>query len=167
MTEEKLKVLFLCTGNSARSIMAEALLQKMGQNQFEAYSAGSIPKGYVNPFAIEVLKANNFNTDMFRSKSWDEFEGGDAPKLDFVFTVCDNAANELCPIWAGHPISAHWGIEDPDNPKLSDDEQRTLFQSTYRQLEHRIKIFTDLSFNNLDSSSLQKELDDIGKIKLD
>jgi arsenate reductase (thioredoxin) len=158
-----LNVLFLCTGNSARSIMAEALLQRYGQGKFEAHSAGSIPKGQVNPFAIKLLKAKNFNTDTFRSKSWNEFDKEGAPKLDFIFTICDRAANEVCPIWPGQPMSAHWGIEDPDKPELSDDEQYKLFQKAYSELEHRIKNFIRLPFDNLDSLSLQKELDEIGK----
>jgi len=118
MSQKIYKVLFLCTGNSARSIMAEALLQRWGQGRFEVYSAGSMPKGQVNHFAIELLKANNFKTDSFRSKSWDEFEKEGAPKLDYIFTVCDRAANEVCPIWHGQPISAHWGIEDPDKTRI-------------------------------------------------
>jgi protein-tyrosine-phosphatase len=165
MSQKFFKVLFLCTGNSARSIIAEALLQRLGRERFEAYSAGSSPKGQVNPFAIELLNANNFKTDSFRSKSWDEFEKDDAPKLDFIFTVCDNAANEVCPIWPGQPISAHWGIEDPDKPELSDNEQRKLFQKAFRELEQRIKIFTDLRLDRLDNMSLQKRLDDIGKVE--
>jgi protein-tyrosine-phosphatase len=165
MSQKIIKVLFLCTGNSARSIIAEALLQRIGQGRFEAYSAGSVPKGQVNPFAIELLDANNFKTDSFRSKSWDEFEKEDAPKLDFIFTVCDDAANEVCPIWPGQPISAHWGIEDPDKPELSDNEQRKLFQKAFRELEKRIKIFTDLRLDGLDNLSLQEGLDDIGKVE--
>jgi protein-tyrosine-phosphatase len=163
MSEKKLNVLFLCTGNSARSIMAEALLQRWGADHFNSYSAGSIPKGRVNPFAIEILKANNFNPDSFRSKSWKEFEGGDAPKMDFVFTVCDNAANEVCPIWPGQPMFAHWGIEDPDKSELSDEDQRKLFQKAFREIDQRIKIFIYLRFDKLDNLSLQKELDHIGK----
>lgn len=162
MSQKIYKVLFLCTGNSARSIMAEALLQRWGQGQFEAYSAGSMPKGQVNRFAIELLKANNFKTDSFRSKSWDEFEKEGAPKLDFVFTVCDRAANEVCPIWPGQPMSAHWGIEDPDKPELSDDEQRKLFQKAFWEIDHRLKLFTSLPIDKLDNSSLQKQLDEIG-----
>jgi len=163
MSGKVLNVLFLCTGNSARSIMAEALLQRCGSGLFNSYSAGSIAKGQVNPFAIKLLKANNFKTDLFRSKSWNEFEGETAPEFDFIFTVCDRAANEVCPVWPGQPMSAHWGIEDPDKPELSDDEQYKLFQKAFSELEHRIKIFTCLSFDNLDSVSLQKELDEIGK----
>jgi arsenate reductase (thioredoxin) len=165
MTKEKLKVLFLCTGNSARSIIAEALLKRLGKDRFESYSAGSIPRGKVNPFVLEILKMHDFDTDSFRSKSWDEYATENSPKFDFIFTVCDQAANEICPVWPGQPISAHWRIEDPDNPELSDSEQRKLFQRTYHQLEHRIKIFTDLSFDNMESTSMQKELDDIGKVK--
>ena len=163
MSKKPLNVLFLCTGNSARSIMAEALLQRWGSDQFNSYSAGSIPKGQVNPFAIKLLKANSFKTDLFRSKSWNEFEGENVPEFDFIFTVCDHAANEVCAVWPGQPMSAHWGIEDPDKPELSDDEQYKLFQKAFLELEHRIKIFTCLPFDNLDPLSLQKELDEIGK----
>ncbi len=163
MTKEKLKVLFLCTGNSARSIMAEALLQHWGLDKFDAYSAGSMPKGQVNPFALEILKSNGFNVESFRSKSWKEFEGNNAPDLDFVFTVCDRAANETCPIWPGQPITAHWGIEDPDRPDLPIEDQRQLFKKAYMEMDHRIKIFTCLPFEKLEQYSLQKKLDDIGK----
>lgn len=142
--------------------MAEALLQRWGIGKFNSYSAGSMPRGQVNPFAIQLLQRNNFKTDSFRSKSWDEFAKDDAPKLDFVFTVCDNAANEVCPIWPGQPMSAHWGIEDPDQPELSDDEQYRLFEKTFRELDHRIKIFTHLSLEKLDQLSLQNKLDEIG-----
>ncbi|MBL1142024.1 MAG: arsenate reductase ArsC [Proteobacteria bacterium] len=162
MSGKNINVLFLCTGNSARSIMAEALLQRWGLNRFNSFSAGSIPKGRVNPFAIELLQKNNFKTDSFRSKNWDEFAKDDAPKLDFVFTVCDNAANEVCPVWPGQPMSAHWGIEDPDKPELSDDEQRKLFQKAYWELDHRMKIFTSLPLDKLDKLSLQKKLEEIG-----
>jgi len=158
-------VLFLCTGNSARSIMAEALLQRWGSDRFNSYSAGSTPKDQVNPFAIELLKINNFETALFRSKSWNEFEGKKAPKFDFIFTVCDRAANETCPVWPGQPMSAHWGIEDPDRAELSIDKQRKLFQKAFLELEHRIKNFTCLPFEHLDRSALQKELDEIGKPK--
>lgn len=162
MAEKKLNVLFLCTGNSARSIMAEALLQRRGLGKFNSYSAGSMPRGQVNPLAIELLKNNNFKTDSFRSKSWDEFAKDDAPKLDFVFTVCDRAANEVCPVWPGQPISAHWGIEDPDQPELNIDKQRKLFQKAFWELDHRLKIFTSLPLDKLDKLSLQKKLDEIG-----
>lgn len=163
MIEKKLNVLFLCTGNSARSILAEALLQRRGSGQFQAYSAGSKPKGRVHPLAIELLQSKNYKTDLFRSKSWDEFEKKDAPKLDFVFTVCDRAANEVCPIWPGQPMSAHWGIEDPDKPELEEDEQRRLFEKAYWEMDHRIKIFSSLPLEKLDKLSLLKELELIGK----
>jgi arsenate reductase (thioredoxin) len=163
MSNELLNVLFLCTGNSARSIMAEALLQRWGLGKFTSYSAGSMPKGKVNPFALETLRRNNFSTEQFRSKSWKEFSGDGAPSMDFVFTVCDCAASEVCPIWPGQPMSTHWGIEDPDRPDLSEEEQRQLFQKTFWELDHRIKIFTNLPLNKLDSLSLQRQLDDIGK----
>jgi arsenate reductase (thioredoxin) len=164
MSHKIYNVLFLCTGNSARSIMAEALLQRLGEGRFRAFSAGSIPRGKVNPFAIELLKANNYKTDAFRSKSWDEFSGDDAPILDFVFTVCGRAANEVCPVWLGQPVSAHWGVEDPDQAELSDDEQRKLFQKAYRILEHRLKMLIHLALDNPDKSALQKELEKIGNI---
>lgn len=167
MSQKKFNVLFLCTGNSARSIMAEALLQRWGLGRFEAYSAGSMPKGRVHPLAIEILQRNNFNTDSFRSKSWEEFSKDNGPELDFVFTVCDRAANEVCPIWPGQPISAHWGVEDPDKPELSEDEQRQLFRKAYWELDHRIKIFTSLPIDKLDKLSLQKKLDEIGKLYSD
>lgn len=162
MSDQKLNVLFLCTGNSARSIMAEALLQRWGLGRFGSYSAGSTPKGQVNPFALEVLQSNNFATENFRSKSWDEFIKEDAPKMDFVFTVCDNAANEVCPVWPGQPMSAHWGIEDPDQPELSEDEQQRLFLKAYLEMDYRIKMFTSLPLEKLDKLSLQNKLDEIG-----
>lgn len=162
MSDQKLNVLFLCTGNSARSIMAEALLQRWGLGRFGSYSAGSTPKGQVNPFALEVLQSNNFATENFRSKSWNEFTKEDAPKMDFVFTVCDNAANEVCPVWPGQPMSAHWGIEDPDQPELSEDEQQRLFLKAYLEMDYRIKMFTSLPLEKLDKLSLQNKLDEIG-----
>ena len=162
MSDQKFNVLFLCTGNSARSIMAEALLQRWGLGRFGSYSAGSTPKGQVNPFALEVLQSNNFATENFRSKSWNEFIKEDAPKMDFVFTVCDNAANEVCPVWPGQPMSAHWGIEDPDQPELSEDEQQRLFLKAYLEMDYRIKMFTSLPLEKLDKLSLQNKLDEIG-----
>lgn len=155
-------VLFLCTGNSARSIMAEALLQRRGAGRFKAYSAGSFPKGRVHPLAMEILKKYSFQTDGLRSKNWDEFSGEHAPRLDFVLTVCGRAAGEVCPVWPGQPVTAHWGITDPDRPELSEAEQRRLFQKAYRALDHRIKIFTTLPLDKLDKLSLQKQLDQIG-----
>lgn len=162
MPQKIFNVLFLCTGNSARSIMAEAILQRLGDGRFMAFSAGSIPRGKVNPFAIELLKVKDFKTNAFRSKSWDEFAGVDAPILDFVFTVCGRAANKTCPVWNGQAISAHWGVDDPDQSMLSDDEQRRLFQKAYQTLEYQIKIFIQLLLDNPDKSVLQKELEKIG-----
>jgi arsenate reductase len=163
MKDDIFNVLFLCTGNSARSIMAEALLQRWGLGKFRSYSAGSMPKGRVHPLALEILKKNHFNTDGFRSKSWEEFSEPDAPPLDFVFTVCDRAANEVCPVWPGQPMTAHWGIADPDRPDLSESEQRKLFQKACYELDHRIKIFTSLPLDKLDRVALQKRLSEIGK----
>ena len=163
MGKEYFNVLFLCTGNSARSIMAEALMGRWGIGKFRAYSAGSFPKGKVNPLALELLEKYNFNTSKFRSKSWGEFATKDAPKMDFVFTVCDKAAREVCPIWPGQPMTAHWGIADPDQTDLPLDEQRKLFKKAYIDLDHRIKIFASLPFEKLGKYSLQKKLDEIGK----
>jgi arsenate reductase (thioredoxin) len=157
------KVMFLCTGNSARSIMAEALLQRRGKGRFEAFSAGSMPRGKVNPFALELLQAENFKTENFRSKSWNEFAEDNAVKLDFIFTVCDNAANEVCPLWPGQPVSAHWGIADPDQPGLASDEQAQLFKKAFSELDYRISQFINLPFEQLDTLSLQQKLDDIGR----
>ena len=162
MSKPLLNVLFLCTGNSARSIMAEAILNRWGPGKFKAYSAGSTPKGRVNPLTMEILKKSGFNTAHYRSKSWDEFAGKDAPKMDYVFTVCDNAANEVCPVWPGQPMTAHWGIEDPDRSDLPIEERRRLFTRAFRELDRRIKIFTALPLDKLEKFSLQKQLDDIG-----
>ena len=163
MEDKRFNVLFLCTGNSARSIMAEALLNRRGNGRFKAYSAGSHPKGKVHPQAVDLLTRYGFNPQDYRSKSWDEFGGDDAPKMDFVFTVCDNAANEACPIWLGQPMSAHWGIKDPDQPDLPADVHAKLFQKTFRELDHRIKIFTVLPLDKLEMISLQQHLDEIGR----
>ena len=159
-----MNVLFLCTGNSARSIFAEASLQRRGQGRFSAYSAGSMPKGRVNPLAAELLQKNDYDVSKFRSKSWDEFSADNAPLLDFVFTVCDNAANEVCPVWPGQPISAHWGVYDPDQPDLPIEQQRQLMKRAYMELDHRIRIFTALPFDKLEKLSLQKQLEEIGRI---
>jgi len=155
-------VLFLCTGNSARSIMAEAALSRWGAEKFQAFSAGSHPAGAVNPFAEELLKSLKYDTGGFRSKSWDEFAGEGAADLDFVFTVCDNAAGEVCPIWPGQPMTAHWGVEDPAAFVGPDDKKRKFFLRSYLELESRIKIFTDLRFDALDRLSLQARLREIG-----
>ena len=165
MNHEPYNVLFLCTGNSARSIMAEALLARWGLGKFRAYSAGSYPKGRVHPTAIKILEMHNFDTSQFRSKSWDEFSGDSAPKLDFVFTVCDRAASETCPVWPGQPMTAHWGIADPDREYGSEEEESRGFLRSYLELEARIKIFTSLPIEGLDHLSLQKRLDNIGKIQ--
>ena len=156
-------VLFLCTGNSARSIMAKAILQRVGAGKFVAYSAGSHPKGAVNPHAIKLLQRFNYKTDGFRSKSWDEFAQAGAPALDFVFTVCDNAAGEVCPIWPGQPMTAHWGVPDPAAViGGSEAEIAAAFADAYGRLQNRITIFVNLPFAGLDRLSLQKRLDAIG-----
>ena len=156
-------VLFLCTGNSARSILAEAILNREGKGKFVGYSAGSQPKGAVHPFAIDLLKKLNHPTDQLRSKSWDEFAVAGAPEMDFVFTVCDNAAGEVCPVWPGQPMTAHWGLPDPAAAEGSEAEQRLAFADAYRQLNNRISIFTSLPIASLDRLSLQKRLEDIGR----
>ena len=156
-------VLFLCTGNSARSILAEALLNKFGKGKFVAYSAGSMPTGRVNPNAITLLDRLGFNTQGFRSKSWSEFSGPDALELDFVFTVCDNAANEVCPFWPGQPMTAHWGIPDPAAVEGTQIEIDHAFQTALRVLQRRIELFANLPVKSLDRMSLKKHLDDIGK----
>ena len=158
-------VLFLCTGNSARSIMAECILNRWGQGRFKAYSAGSHPTGKVNAYALELLKNQNYPTAELRSKSWGEFAGRDALKLDFVFTVCDDAANEVCPVWPGQPMSAHWGVPDPARVEGSEAVKRAAFADTMRMLTQRISIFTSLPLASLDKLSLQKRLDEIGTIK--
>lgn len=156
-------VLFLCSGNSARSIMAEAILNRWGQGRFRAYSAGSQPRGEVHPIVLDLLRRQNFDTGFARSKSWDEFNQPGAPALDFVFTVCDIAAAEVCPAWPGQPMTAHWGIPDPIAVIGSQAERRVAFAETYRQLNNRISIFVNLPIASLDQLSLQKRLDAIGK----
>jgi arsenate reductase len=156
-------VLFLCTGNSARSILAEAILQREGAGTFSAYSAGSHPKGRVHPYAIELLQKLGHPVDGLRSKSWDEFAAPAAPKLDFVFTVCDDAANEVCPVWPGQPMTAHWGLLDPVAVEGSEAERRLAFAETYRMLKNRITAFINLPVASLDRMSLQNKLAAIGK----
>jgi arsenate reductase (thioredoxin) len=158
-------VLFLCTGNSARSIMAEAILNRAGQQKFRAYSAGSHPKGRVHPYAIELLERLHFDISRLRSKSWEEFTRPEAPKLDFVFTVCDNAAAEACPVWPGQPMTAHWGIPDPAEATGSEAEIRLAFADALRMLTNRINIFISLPMRSLDQLALQNRLDAIGKMK--
>jgi protein-tyrosine-phosphatase len=157
-------VLFLCTGNSARSIMAEALLNRAGQGKFCAFSAGSHPKGQVHPYALDLLRQLNFDVTAVRSKSWTDFCGPDAPKLDFVFTVCDNAAAETCPVWPGQPMSAHWGVPDPAAATGNEAEIRLAFADTFRMLSNRINLFVSLPIRSLDQISLQNRLRAIGRI---
>ncbi|MBA3678120.1 MAG: arsenate reductase ArsC [Sphingosinicella sp.] len=156
-------VLFLCTGNSARSILAEALLSRDGEGRFRAFSAGSFPKGQVHPMALEVLRDLDFNTDGLRSKSWDEFAGPNARQFDFIFTVCDNAAGEICPIWPGKPMTAHWGIEDP--AAIDGEGQRRAFTDALHYLHNRIALFLSLPLESLDAMSLQNRLREIGETK--
>ena len=165
MAERQLNVLFLCTGNSARSIIAEAILNKLGQGKFRAYSAGSQPKGRVNPYTIQLLEGLGYDTSSFRSKSWSEFAKPGAPPLDFVFTVCDNAAGETCPIWPGQPMTAHWGIPDPAEAKGSEAEIALAFKDAYRMLFQRIGIFTAIPIRSLDKLSLQTKLKEIGRME--
>jgi len=157
-------VLFLCTGNSARSIMAEAILNKLGAGKFRAYSAGSLPKGRVNPYTIQLLQSLSYDTSGFRSKSWNEFAKPGAPPLDFAFTVCDNAAGEVCPVWPGQPMTAHWGVPDPAEAKGSQAEISLAFKDAYRMLHQRIGVFTALPIRSLDQLSLQQRLKEIGRM---
>lgn len=163
MSEGEYNVLFLCTGNSARSIMAEAILNREGQGRFKAYSAGSNPSGMVRPKALALLNKLNFKTDDARSKDWSEFSGPDAPKLDFVFTVCDNAAKESCPVWPGQPMTAHWGIPDPVAAEGNETERQLAYTEAFRMLSNRISVFVNLPIASLDKLSLQEKLDRIGK----
>jgi arsenate reductase len=164
MTADRVyKVLFLCTGNSARSILAESLLNHWGDGKFRAFSAGSFPKGHVHPMAVELLKRMNLPSDNLRSKSWDEFAAPGAPSIDLIFTVCDNAAGEVCPIWSGRPITAHWGIKDPAAVEGSDAEKAFAFRTALRELETRIKLLTSLSIDWRDRTTLQARLHAIGK----
>jgi arsenate reductase len=163
MPDRVYHVLFLCTGNSARSIIAEAILNRYGHGRFKAYSAGSHPRGSVHPYTLELLRNLNFVTDGLRSKSWDEFATPDAPKLDFVFTVCDDAANEACPVWPGQPMSAHWGVPDPAAVEGTEAMKRAAFADTCRMMTNRISVFTSLPFKSLDRLSLQKRLHEIGQ----
>lgn len=156
-------VLFLCTGNSARSILAEAILSRLGVGKFSAYSAGSQPKGEVHPQALRLLERFKYQTDGFRSKSWSEFAAPGAPELDFVFTVCDNAAGEVCPVWPGQPMTAHWGLPDPAAVVGADVEVAKAFIDTYRRLNNRLELFVNLPFEGLDRLSLQNRLREIGR----
>jgi arsenate reductase len=163
MSDRVYNVLFLCTGNSARSILAEAILRKDGGGRFRAYSAGSQPKGAINPFALKLLRKLDYPIDDLRSKSWEEFAVADAPVMDFVFTVCDNAAGETCPVWPGQPMSAHWGIEDPAEVAGTDIEKEAAFVTAFRYLKNRIAAFTSLPLKSIDKLSLGTKLRDIGR----
>ncbi len=165
MSERPFNVLFLCTGNSARSIMAEAILNKLGAGKFQAFSAGSQPKGQVHPQAKELLQSLGFDTVSFRSKSWSEFARPGAPPLDFVFTVCDNAAGETCPVWPGQPVTAHWGIPDPAAATGNELEVAVAFKQAYRMLAQRIGVFAALPIRALDKMSLQSNLKEIGRMQ--
>ena len=165
MTGKVYNALFLCTGNSARSIMAECALARFGSGRFRAFSAGSHPKGQVLPETLALLSRLNYKVGELRSKSWDEFSGPDAPALDFVFTVCDNARGEVCPVWPGQPMTAHWGVDDPAAFEGPEDKKMRLFKRVYTELESRIKIFSNLRIEGLDRLSLQNRLDDIGKVR--
>jgi len=163
MVDKIYNVLFLCTGNTARSILAEGILRKDGGGRFKAYSAGSQPKGLVNPFALKILGAYGYPTDDYRSKSWDEFATINAPIMDFVFTVCDSAAGEVCPFFPGKPMTAHWGIPDPAAVLGTQLEKEAAFVAAFKQMKNRISIFTSLPINSLDALSLKNELNSIGK----
>lgn len=165
MSERIFNVLFLCTGNSARSILAESILNLTGKGRFRAFSAGSHPAGEVNPFALALLREQGMPIADLRSKNWDEFSHPDAPQLDFVFTVCDKAAGEVCPIWPGQPMTAHWGIEDPVAVEGSDIDKQTAISMAYRHLSRRISLFINLPFAKLDAMSLQSELNAIGQVR--
>lgn len=163
MSDKIYNVLFLCTGNSARSILGEAILNEIGKGRFRAFSAGSHPAGQVNPLAIELLQRNHMSTEGLRSKSWDEFATPDSPHLDFVFTVCDNAAGEVCPIWPGKPMTAHWGVEDPAAVAGSIKERQHAFSQVCMLLQRRISLFASLPIAKLEGMALKRELDQIGR----
>lgn len=163
MTEQIYNVLFLCTGNSARSVLAESILRKDGRGRFQAFSAGSQPKGEINPFAIKVLESLDYPTDGLRSKSWQEFAVAGAPVMDFVFTVCDSAAGESCPVWPGQPMTAHWGIEDPASVEGTDIQKEAAFVRAFRYMKTRISLFTALPLSSIDKMVLGTKLRDIGQ----
>jgi arsenate reductase len=166
MNQDKIfNVLFLCTGNSARSILAEAILNHAGKGRFRALSAGSHPGGKVNPFAIELLKQRGLEVADLRSKSWDEFAVAGAPHIDFIITVCDNAAGEVCPVWPGKPMTAHWGIEDPAAVEGSDEVKRKAFQKAFTEMNRRVSLFINLPLAKLDSMAIKRELDEIGRLR--
>jgi protein-tyrosine-phosphatase len=163
MSKRPYNVLFLCTHNSARSVIGECIINFLGKGKFQGYSAGSHPRGAVNPYALELLQRLNYDTSVLRSKSWDEFAAPGAPPLDFVFTVCDDAANEVCPHWPGQPMTAHWGLPDPSAETGGEAPMRAAFTETHRMLYQRISIFVNLPLESLDKLALQRRLDDIGR----
>lgn len=163
MSDKTYTILFLCTGNSARSILAEAILNEIGRDRFRAYSAGSRPAGQVHPLALELLQRNRIPTEGLRSKRWDEFATPDAPHLDFVFTVCDNAAGEACPVWPGQPMTAHWGLEDPAAADGTDDERHRAFSQAFLLLHRRLSLFASLPIAKLEGLALKRELEQIGR----
>lgn len=166
MRERPYNVLFLCTGNSARSILGESLVNRLGQGRFVGYSAGSHPAGAVNPLALEILRRNNYLTDGLRSKNWSEFATPDAPQMDFVFTVCDRAATEVCPVWPGQPMTAHWGVPDPAAVEGDEVTRMMAFRQAFRELQNRIQIFVSLPLGSLDRLKLQRQLDEIGRSRV-
>lgn len=165
MSDEIYNVLFLCTGNTARSILAESLLRQLGAGKFNAFSAGSQPKGTVNPYALTTLEACGFPVDGLRSKSWEEFSGPNAPHMDFIFTVCDNAAGEACPVWPGHPMTAHWGVEDPAAADGSEIDKQRAFAAAFRYLKNRIELFCAIPLHRLDRLTLHNRLREIGDLE--
>ncbi len=167
MRDHPYNVLFLCTHNSARSIIAECIMNRLGAGKFKAYSAGSQPRGQVHPFALDLLGQLKYDTSGLRSKSWEEFTAPGAPELDFVFTVCDDAANETCPVWPGQPMSAHWGIPDPSRAGGTEAQRRYAFADTHRMMQQRISIFVSLPLAAIDRLSLQTQLDEIGRTSVD
>lgn len=166
MSSKLLNVLFLCTGNSARSVFAECLINRFGRGKFRGFSAGSHPKGEINPFTLYELRHNNYETDSLRSKDWAEFATPDAPHMDFVFTVCDKAAAEVCPVWPGQPMTAHWGVEDPATVEGDDITKKAAFHKAFAELQNRISIFSNLPIGSLDKLKLQQKLDEIGRTTL-
>jgi arsenate reductase len=160
-----LNVLFLCTANSARSVLSEGILRKLGEGRFNAFSAGSQPRGAVNPLALKTLAAHGYPADGYRSKSWDEFAEAGAPAMDFIFTVCDSAAGEACPVWIGHPATAHWGVPDPASAEGTEIERERAFEEAFRMLKRRIELFVALPMDSLDRLALQAKLKDIGRIE--